>query len=183
MTNKKIIVPHTGAKGEANQFFTDCGVPTTFLHTSFYWENLLMPSAVLGHDDSLRLTLPMGNYKLPGIAVEDIGRCAYGIFQRGSELVGKSIGIAGEHLTGGEMAAMLSKTVEQTIDYQDVLPRLPTIPGFPMLEDVRNQFQIQREFNQLFCAIRDVELSRSFNPALQSFEAWLAHNKSHIALA
>ena len=34
-----------------------------------------------GPDGTLAFTLPMGDKKLPGIAVEDIGRCAYGIFK------------------------------------------------------------------------------------------------------
>lgn len=37
----KYKVPHFDAKGEANHFFTDLGVPTTFLLTSFYWDNFI----------------------------------------------------------------------------------------------------------------------------------------------
>ena len=40
----------------------------------------------------------MDDKKLPGIAAEDIGKCAYGIFKRGGEFIGKTVGIAGEHL-------------------------------------------------------------------------------------
>ena len=39
----------------------------------------------------------MGDKKLSGIAAEDIGKCAYGIFKKGHELIGKTFGIAGEH--------------------------------------------------------------------------------------
>ncbi len=35
----KYKVPHFDAKGEANGIFTELGVPTTFLVTSFYWDN------------------------------------------------------------------------------------------------------------------------------------------------
>ena len=34
-------VPHFDAKGESNHFFTEAGVPTTFMLTSFYWDNLI----------------------------------------------------------------------------------------------------------------------------------------------
>ena len=34
-------VPHFDAKGEADQTWRDSGVPTTFLLTSFYWDNLI----------------------------------------------------------------------------------------------------------------------------------------------
>src|SRR5205807_128533 len=37
----KYKVAHFDAKADANHFFTDAGVPTTFLYTSFYWENFI----------------------------------------------------------------------------------------------------------------------------------------------
>ncbi len=50
-----------------------------------------------GPDGKLAFTLPMGDKKLPGIAAEDIGKCALGIFKKGREYIGKTVGIAGEH--------------------------------------------------------------------------------------
>ena len=37
----KYKVPHFDTKGEADNFFRELGVPTTFLLTSFYWENFI----------------------------------------------------------------------------------------------------------------------------------------------
>lgn len=39
-----------------------------------------------GPEGRLAITMPMGDAKLPGIAAEDIGKCALGIFKRGDEL-------------------------------------------------------------------------------------------------
>lgn len=58
-------------------------------------------------DGELYFNLPMGDKKLPGMAAEDIGRCAYGVF-KDSKVIDQTIGIAGKHLTGTEMAATLS---------------------------------------------------------------------------
>ncbi|WP_455379027.1 NmrA/HSCARG family protein, partial [Petrachloros mirabilis] len=101
----KYKVPHFDAKGEGDQEFTKLGVPTTFLLTSFYWDNMIFfgMGPKKGPDGVLALTLPMGDKKLPGIAAEDIGKCALGIFKKGKEYIGKTIAIAGEHLTGAEM--------------------------------------------------------------------------------
>ena len=118
----KYKVPHFDAKGEANQVFTDLSVPTTFLLTSFYWDNFI-PFGMgpkRGPDGTLAITTPMGDKKLPGIAAEDIGKCAYGIFKKGHELIGKTVGIAGEHLTGAQMAAALSRALGQEVRYNDV---------------------------------------------------------------
>jgi len=91
--------------------FTDLSVPTTFLLTSFYWDNFIHfgMGPKRGPDGTLAITMPMGDKKLPGIAAEDIGKCAYGIFKKGHELIGKTVGIAGEHLTGAQMAAALTE--------------------------------------------------------------------------
>lgn len=181
---KEYKVPHLDAKGESNRFFAEAGLPTTYLHTSFYWDNLIhfgmgpqkMP------DGSYAFTLPMGDKKLPGIAAEDIGRCAYGIFQRGGELAGRSVGIAGEHLTGAQMAESLSKALDIPVVYNEVTPEVYRSFDFPGADDLGNMFQFKRDFEADYCGARDIEFSRSINPSLQSFEAWLDKNKSRIPL-
>ena len=180
----KYKVAHFDGKAEANQFFTDLGVPTTFLLTSFYWENLIYFGAgpKRGPDGKLAITLPMGDKKLASMASEDIGRCAYGIFKKGRELVGKTVGVAGEHLTGAQMAAALTKALGQEVRYNDVTPDVYRSFGFPGAEDMGNMFQFKRDFQQLYNGARDLNVSRSLNPALQTFDAWLAKNKSRIPL-
>jgi uncharacterized protein YbjT (DUF2867 family) len=180
----KYKVPHLDAKGAANQVFTDLGLPVTFLLTSFYWDNFIYfgMGPKKGPDGKLAITMPMGDKKLPGIAAEDIGRCAYGIFKRGREFIGKTVGIAGEHLTGAQMAAALSKALGQEVRYNDVPPEVYRSFGFPGAEDLGNMFQFKRDFNEYFCGARNLEVARALNPALQTFDAWLAQNKARIPL-
>jgi uncharacterized protein YbjT (DUF2867 family) len=175
-------VPHFDAKGEANSIFSAVGVPTTFLNTSFYWDNLIHfgMGPRKGTDGKLSFVLPMGDKKLPGIAAEDIGRCAYGIFKRGPELVGKTVGIAGEHLTGAQMAAELSRALGQEVVHAAVTPEAYRKFGFPGADDLGNMFQFKAEFEKEYCASRDVGLSRSLNPGLQTFSQWLGANKERI---
>ena len=177
-------VPHLDAKGEANQLFTDLGVPTTFLLTSFYWDNLISfgMGPKRGPDGKLAITLPMNDKKLPGIASEDIGRCAYGIFKKGREYIGKTVGIAGGHLTGEEMAAALSKALGQEVRYNDVPPEVYRSFDFPGAEDLGNMFQFKRDFEQYYCGARNLNEARALNPSLQTFDQWLAQNKDRIPL-
>jgi uncharacterized protein YbjT (DUF2867 family) len=182
--NGKYKVPHFDSKGSADHFFTDAGAPTTFLLTSFYWDNFIGfgmgPKA--GPDGRLALTLPMADKKLPGIAVEDIGRCAYGVFQKGGELIGKTVGIAGEHLTGAQMAASLGKALGREVVYNGVPFDVYRGFGFPGAEDLGNMFQFKCDFEAYYCGARNLAFSRSLNPALQTFDAWLAQNASRIPL-
>ncbi|MEE9537987.1 MAG: NmrA/HSCARG family protein [candidate division NC10 bacterium] len=180
----KYKVPHLDAKGEADQVFTELGVPTTFLLTSFYWENLIYfgMGPKKGPDGKLAITYPMGDKKLPGIAAEDIGKCALGIFKKGREFIGKTVGVAGEHLTGAQMAAALTKAMNQEVRYNDVPPEVYRSFGFPGAEDLGNMFQFKRDFQQVFCGARNPDVARGLNPSLQNFEGWLAQNKSRIPL-
>ena len=180
----KYKVPHFDGKGEADALFAARGVPTTYLLTSFYWDNLVAfgmgPKA--GDDGKLGFVLPMGDKKLPGIAAGDIGGCAYGIFKGESKWIGKRVGIAGEHLTGAEMAAALGKALGREVVHRDVTPAVYRSFGFPGADDLGNMFQYKAEFQSAFCGVRDVALSRSLNPRLQSFAQWLAANKDRIPL-
>lgn len=178
----KYKVPHFDAKGEANHFFTDHGVPTTFLLTSFFWDNLIHfgMAPQKGADGSLVFTLPMGDRKLPGIASVDIGKCAYGIFARGKEFIGRTVGICGEQLTGHQMAEQLSKALGQQVRYNAVTFEQYRGFGFPGADDLANMFQFKHDFEDYFCTVRDPALSRALNPALQTFAHWLDLNKSRI---
>lgn len=180
----KYKVPHFDAKGEANRIFSENGLPMTFLLTSFYWDNFIGfgMGPRKGNDGKLAITLPMGNKKLPGIAAEDIGRCAYGIFLKGPEMIGKTVGISGDHLTGSEIALAFTRALGQEVQYNDISPETYRGLGFPGAQDLGNMFQFKRDFNEVFCDARKIEVARSLNPALQSFNAWLEQNKERIPL-
>jgi hypothetical protein len=181
----KYKVPHFDAKGEADAFFRDAGVPTTFLLTSFYWDNLIYfgSGPKPGPDGRLLFTLPMGEAKLPGIAAEDIGKCAYGLLRKGAETIGRTIGIAGGHLSGAQMAAAMSQALGREVIYNAVTPEQYRGFGFPGAEDLGNMFQVKRDFNDRFCSARPIDGSRALNPELQSFDDWLARNAAKIPLA
>lgn len=180
----KYKVPHFDAKGEADTVFTELGVPTTFLRASFYWENFIFFGAgpKKGPDGKLYLTLPIADKKMAGVASEDIGKCAYAIFKKGPELVGKTVGVAGDQLTGEEMAAKLSKALGQEVLYNYVTPEVYRGFGFPGADDMGNMFQFYRDFDDVVNQVRDVDFSRTLNPELQSFDTWLQHNAERIPL-
>ena len=180
----KYKVPHFDAKGEADAFFQDAGVPTTYLLASFYWENLIYfgSGPKPGPDGTLAITFPLGDARMAGIASEDIGKCAFGVFGAGNEYVGRRVGIAGEHLTGAEMARKLSRALGREVVYNAVSPETFRGFGFPGADDLGNMFQFYRDFEKEVNATRSVEVSRRLNPELMDFDRWLAQNASHIPL-
>lgn len=177
-------VPHFDGKGEADKVFKELDVPTTWLLTSFYWDNMIHfgMGPQPGPDGKLAITLPMGDKKLPGMAAEDIGKCAYGIFKGGNEYIGKTVGIAGEHLSGSEMAAALSKAFGQDIGYNPISPEVYRGFEFDGADDLGNMFQFFHDFDDDVRGARSIEFSRSLNPELQTLETWLVENKDRIPM-
>jgi uncharacterized protein YbjT (DUF2867 family) len=175
-------VPHFDSKGEVNHVFTDAGVPVTFLQTSFYWDNfILFGMGPKRQDGTLVLTLPMGDKKLPGIVAEDIGRCAYALFQY-PESIGTTVSIAGEHLTGVQMAGAFSRALGEDVAYNAVSPDVYRSFGFPGADDIGNMFQFKQEFEAEYCGARDLTVARSLNPSMQTLDDWLAQNAGELVL-
>jgi uncharacterized protein YbjT (DUF2867 family) len=177
-------VPHFDAKAEADRFFQELDIPTTYLWTSFYWDNLINFGAGPKKTDKgdYAITFPMGDKKLSGIAAEDIGGVAYSIFKDPQTYIGQTIGIAGEHLTGDQMAAALTKALGKKVRYQAVEPSVYRSFGFPGADDMGNMFQYKRDFQKEYIGARDIKKTRELNPKLQTFETWLSHNADRIPL-
>jgi uncharacterized protein YbjT (DUF2867 family) len=170
------FVPKTGGN-------TFKGSSSTFLLTSFYWDNFInFPGARLRRQagQPWSLMLPMGDKPLPGIASEDIGRCAYGVFSAGAGSVGRRIGIAGEHLTGVELAARLSRALGHDVRYVSISSEEYARLDVPNAADLANMFQFKREFQDDFCGARSVEASRRLNPSLQDFDRWLIAHRNEL---
>lgn len=177
-------VPHFDGKGVADAVFAAAGVPTTWLRTSFYWDNFIYFGMGPRQDGTggYVITFPLGDRRLPAIAAEDIGRCAYGIFRAGEEYVGQTVGIMGEALTGTEMARALSGALGVDVRYDAVPADTYRSFGFPGAEDLGNMFQINRDFEAECLAHRDRALARKLNPGLQTFRDWLDRNASNIPI-
>lgn len=180
----KYKVPHFDGKGESDQFFIDAGLPVTFMLASYYWENLIYfgMGPKRGADGKLSITFPMGDKKMAGIAAGDIGKCAYGIFKKGEELIGEKVGVAGDQLTCTDMAEALSKALGEPVSYNEITPAQYRGFGFPGADDLGNMFQFYRDFDDVCNSVRDVKFSKELNPQLQSFDMWLEENGKRIPL-
>ena len=173
-------VPQWDAKAEGDRRFDDAGVPTTYLLTPFHWsawvDGLGAPQP--GPDGVLTVAMPLGDALLPGIAAEDIGRCAYGVFRAGAEFLGKTVGIAGEHITGQRLATGLSLVYGQPVRYQPLPPAVFRSLPFPGVDVAANMFQYVAEANDDYRRLRDVRLARRLNPSLLGFDAWVSRTRA-----
>ena len=184
MLQEKYRVPHFDAKAEADAYFQ--GAPTTFLRTSFYWDNIYMFGLAPKPDDKGQYswTFPMGTSKLAGMAAEDIGKAAYGIFKAGPQYIGKTLGIVGENLTLNEMSDKLAKGLGlSSVTYNAVDADVYRGFGFPGADEMGNMFQMYRDFEKEVLGARSAETTRHLNPQVQNFDQFVAKNKSKIQAA
>ncbi|TVQ01913.1 MAG: NmrA/HSCARG family protein [Balneolaceae bacterium] len=180
--NEKYKVPHFDGKGESEKYFTDLNLPVTFQYASFYWDNMIYfgLGPKRGDDGTLAIAFPLGNKKMAGIASEDIGKCAYGIFKKGKEFFGKTIGVSGDQLTCIEMADALTDALGEKVVYYEMTPEQFRGLGFPGSDDLGNMFQFYRDFDDVCNSTRDVARSKELNPELKSFREWVKLNASKI---
>ncbi len=177
-------VPHCDAKGAANALFRERGVPTTLLTPSFFWENLIRygMQPQRGADGRLVFQLPMGTMPLPGMAVADVGRIALAVFEQPQRWIGKSLGVAGAHLDGGQMAAALARALGEPVHHCS--PRHAEVAAlqFPGAAEMANMFRFLQEFNDEVRTMRSVSAARDLHPGLLDFDAWLALNAHRLPL-
>jgi uncharacterized protein YbjT (DUF2867 family) len=180
----KYKVPHFDSKGVVDSVFASEGAPTTYMLAAFYWENFIYfgmgPRA--NEQGELVLAMPLGSAKLPGIAAEDIGRTAHGIFKEGTSNVGQRIGIAGESLSGEEMAAKMGRALKRTVHFYNVPFDTYRGLGFPGAEDLGNMFQFHEILGEEFQRARDPKRTRALHPGVLDFDAWLAANVARIPI-
>jgi len=173
-------VPHFDAKGLADEYFKELGIPTTFLRTSFYLENLTGFGMGPKKDSSgnFKLSFPIKeNTKLPVISSYDVGGCAAGIF-KDLNTIGKTIGIAGDIVTGPEIAQAISESRGVPVSYESISADEYRTSGSPVAKDLANMFQWLEENNEAFCGRRNIGFSKQLNPEILDLKAWcLAHAK------
>jgi uncharacterized protein YbjT (DUF2867 family) len=182
MLQGKYRVPHFDAKADADEFFQ--GLPVTYLMVSFYWDNLYLFDLAPKKDKDgvYSWAFPMGDAKLAGIAKDDIGRAAYGIFKAGSEYIGKTVAIAGEHVSFADMSDKISKGLGiGPVKYTALDANLFRSFGFPGADEYGNMFQVYRDFEKQVNAVRSVEETRKLaGGSVQTFDQWLAKNKDAV---
>lgn len=176
----KYRVPHFDAKAEANEFFK--GLPTTYLVTSFYWDNMYMFGLApkKNDDGTYTWTVPMGTAKLAAISARDIGRIAYGVFKGGEAYIGQTVGVAGGTLTLEEMSRTLEQVLNVNVSYNAVEPDDYRGFGFPGADELGNMFQVYRDFEKQVLGARSVEVARKLNPELESFEDFVKRQRDAI---
>jgi len=93
-----------------------------------------------------------------------------------------TVGIIGENLTLDQMNEKLSKGPGIVVKYYAVEADAYRGFGFPGADEMGNMVQVYRDFEKEVLGARSIDITRSLNPSLQTFDQWLARNQSRISL-
>ena len=129
-------------------------MPTTLLHTSFYWENFIYfgMGPQRGEDGVLAHHLPDGRQRsCRASRAEDIGKVAYGDLQGRRRVIGQTVGIAGENLTGARDGRGLLEGARRGGRYNAVPADVYRGFGFPGADELGNMFQFNGDSRQTYC--------------------------------
>lgn len=177
-------VPHFDAKNDANAHFAD--LPATLLITSYFWDNLINFGLGPKRQADGRYVWTMADWAdapIAGHATEDIGRAALGIFTAGERFIGQTVGIRSAALTLQEMADAIGHEFDIEVEVQTVDFATYRGFGFPGSDDMGNNFEYFRVFNDRFLSLRSESLMRELNPTAESFSEFLKRRHGDILVA
>ena len=110
-------IPHFDSKYEIEQYVQSLDVPWTITAPAFFYDNALFPWNLADlKEGRFRQALKPAR-KLQQISVGDIGRFNALVIGRREPFLGKRINIAGDEVTGLEMAEALSQAIGKPIAY------------------------------------------------------------------
>jgi uncharacterized protein YbjT (DUF2867 family) len=133
-----------------------------------YWDNLIhfgmQPRR--GADGRLAFVLPLGEAQLTGMAAADIGACAAALFAGSEAGIGRRVDIAGERLSGRQMADALACAPGEPVRHVAMDPADYARLAFPGAADLANMFIFKRALNGEYCATRNIAATRALHPGL-----------------
>lgn len=171
-------VPHADAKADADRFFTDLGIPVTFLQANMYYEAFLDRFAPRRDEaGTLTLALAVGDARVPAQSGPDVGRTALGVFRAGQSLIGRRVSVAGDILTGEQYAATMSRVLGEPVAYRPLDRDVIRGSGLPGADEVGNMLEYFEVAEADIVALIDRRLLLDLNPGIQDFESWLRVRK------
>src|SRR4051794_29933070 len=157
-------VPHFESKRRVEEHLLGRGLPTTIVRPVFFMDNFLSMAPTV-EDNELVLRLPVpDDIKMQAIAARDIGVVAAAALLDPAAVPG-TIEIAGDELTGSEIAAIIGRHVGLSARYE-ALP-VEVLNG---QDDLQKMF---RWFAETPAYQADIAAVRRIDPDLWNLEAWL----------
>lgn len=179
LTDGELSVPHFDIKAQMEEYARSLGLPATFVHVAYYFDNFLAWFAPRRQEDgSYRFGFPQGDTRLAGVAAEDVGGVVAVVFERRDEFLGRTLYLVGDDLPPAEYAEAMARVSGRPVAYAHVPREVFAALGFPGAADLADMFEFYR--TRVPSRRADLERSRELYPQMQGFEAWLARHRERF---
>jgi uncharacterized protein YbjT (DUF2867 family) len=180
LTDGALRVPHFDLAARMEEYARSLGLPATFVHLAYYFDNFMAWFAPQPQEDgTYAFGFPQGDTRLAGIAAEDVGGVVAPVFERRDEFVGKTLYLVGDDLPPTEYADVMSRVSGKTVRYQHVPREVFAAYGFPGAADLADMFDFYR--TRVPERTADLLHTRELYPEVQDFATWLAKNRERFA--
>jgi uncharacterized protein YbjT (DUF2867 family) len=179
ISNGEFSIASFEGKARMEDAALSIGLPATFVHPAFFYENFLslfVPQRQA--DGTYRFGFPQGDTPLAGFAVEDLGEAVADIFARGESLIGERLPLVGEVSTPAEYAEIMSAVSEEVVRYRHVPWEVFLTYGFPGAHDLANTFDFYR--TQEARAWTGLITCRALFPGVRRFARWLVEHRAEF---
>ena len=159
-------IPHFESKRRIEEHLEGLGLPVTFVRPVFFMDNFASFAAPQLEDGTLVLRLPLpAGVPLQLVAVDDIGSAAASALMDRSSVPGGSIELAGDELTGEQVAAVHGEVTGVPARYE-ALP-LEALEGDADMQAMFAWFAETPAYQA------DLEQTRHLVPGAHDLRAWL----------
>jgi len=177
MTSGQIECECCDKKAEIFEHGKSLNLPLTEIRLAFYMENFLHRLRPQKRQDgTVVFDLPIGAEKLDLICAEDIGGVVLNIFKNKDKFLGKCVKLAGDSLTGKEIADTYSKITGDKAIFEPI-----PIENFKQKVThgaiIAKMFQFYQRFSG---KLRDIEETKKVYPDVKNFDTWLKYSKFKV---
>ncbi len=114
-------IPHFETKWQTEQYLTSKSLPHTILGPGYFMENLVAPWSLPALRDNNVVAIPLSpGLRQACIAVSNIADCAAYALEHPDEMNGKRFDIAGDIVTGTELAQAVAEVTGRPVKYMEV---------------------------------------------------------------
>jgi hypothetical protein len=107
-----------------------------------------------------------------GISWQALAPALGAIFRAGPRFIGRTVGLAGAHATGQQLATLFANVLGEEVVYRPITLEQLRTSGAPLADEVANMFQFYVEAADAFVGNRDLDQIRKINPRLRSLDDW-----------
>lgn len=170
--DKKTGIPHFDSKYKIEQEIIRLGLNYTIIAPVYFMDNLTSPWSLPSLKDENKITSPLlGDKLLQQISVDNIGDVVAEVIDRGKDAYSKRIDIAGDEISGNEMAKKLTDYLKRTISYESFDIKY-------MMEDQLDMALMFKWFINVGYDVNIDNLKKEFpNIHWDNFPEWLQNQK------